>query len=105
MGKCLLYEIQLKKESIKTNYVNFCKCSAITLRYRGKTSRENETEPTFEEFVRYVTESHGRMDEHWAPIYNFCTPCSVNFTVIAKARMLVIFTKKTVHYKQVVYRL
>lgn len=24
------------------------------------------------------------MDEHWAPIYTFCTPCSINYTLIAK---------------------
>lgn len=23
-------------------------------------------------------------DEHWSPIYTFCTPCSINFTLIAK---------------------
>lgn len=26
----------------------------------------------------------GRFDEHWSPIYTFCTPCSINFTLIAK---------------------
>lgn len=24
------------------------------------------------------------MDEHWTPVYKFCTPCSVNYTLIAK---------------------
>lgn len=57
---------------------------AIIVRFRGKLPKEDHIGPTFEEFVRYVTESHGRMDEHWAPIYQFCTPCSLNFTVIAK---------------------
>lgn len=28
--------------------------------------------------------SGGRFDEHWSPIYQFCTPCSINFTLIAK---------------------
>lgn len=54
------------------------------MRYRGKPPKEEHIGPTFEEFVRYVTETHGRVDEHWAPIYDFCTPCSINFTVIAK---------------------
>ncbi|XP_026844032.1 carbohydrate sulfotransferase 11 [Drosophila persimilis] len=43
--------------------------------------------PTFEEFVRFLIAEHGagkRFDEHWAPIYSFCTPCSVNFTIIGK---------------------
>lgn len=25
-----------------------------------------------------------RFDEHWSPIYTFCTPCSINYTLIAK---------------------
>lgn len=54
------------------------------MRYRGKLPKEEHMGPTFEEFVRYVTETRGRVDEHWAPIYDFCTPCSINFTVIAK---------------------
>ncbi|KAH8412876.1 hypothetical protein KR009_006440, partial [Drosophila setifemur] len=43
--------------------------------------------PTFEEFVRFLIAEHAagkRFDEHWAPIYSFCTPCSVNFTIIGK---------------------
>ncbi|XP_068140750.1 carbohydrate sulfotransferase 11 [Drosophila tropicalis] len=43
--------------------------------------------PTFEEFVRFLiaeSEAGKRFDEHWAPIYSFCTPCSVNFTIIGK---------------------
>ncbi|CAG0915512.1 unnamed protein product [Notodromas monacha] len=47
--------------------------------------------PTFSDFVDYVlsTEHRGhRLDEHWAPYYRFCTPCSLNFTVIAKTETL-----------------
>ncbi|EDW54358.1 carbohydrate sulfotransferase 11 [Drosophila sechellia] len=43
--------------------------------------------PTFEEFVRFLIAEHAagkRFDEHWAPVYSFCTPCSVNFTIIGK---------------------
>ncbi|EDV31767.1 uncharacterized protein Dana_GF15517 [Drosophila ananassae] len=43
--------------------------------------------PTFEEFVRFLIAEHEagkKFDEHWAPIYSFCTPCSVNFTIIGK---------------------
>uniref|UniRef100_A0A1I8PV94 Carbohydrate sulfotransferase n=1 Tax=Stomoxys calcitrans TaxID=35570 RepID=A0A1I8PV94_STOCA len=43
--------------------------------------------PTFNEFVLYLIEQHGDQkvfNEHWAPIYNFCTPCSINFTIIGK---------------------
>lgn len=43
--------------------------------------------PTFKEFLQFLVHHHktgGRFDEHWAPIYTFCTPCSINFTIIAK---------------------
>ncbi|CRK93608.1 CLUMA_CG007138, isoform A [Clunio marinus] len=43
--------------------------------------------PTFNEFLQFVVQhykSGGRFDEHWSPIYQFCTPCSINFTLIAK---------------------
>ncbi|EDW64577.1 carbohydrate sulfotransferase 11 [Drosophila virilis] len=43
--------------------------------------------PTFEEFVRFLIQEHAtgnRFDEHWAPVYSFCTPCSVNFSIIGK---------------------
>lgn len=43
--------------------------------------------PTFKEFLtflitNYKTKQH--MDEHWSPIYTFCTPCSINYSLIAK---------------------
>ncbi|KAL4708385.1 hypothetical protein ACJJTC_019621 [Scirpophaga incertulas] len=50
--------------------------------------------PTFYEFVAYLIANHKslgqnfRFDEHWAPYYYFCTPCAVNFTVIAKVETL-----------------
>lgn len=43
--------------------------------------------PTFKEFITFLIGSHknGRnFDEHWTPIYSFCTPCSINYTLIAK---------------------
>lgn len=48
---------------------------------RGKSG------PTFNEFVQYLIEQYEQkkpFDEHWAPIYSFCTPCSINFTIIGK---------------------
>ncbi|PSN31927.1 hypothetical protein C0J52_21772 [Blattella germanica] len=49
--------------------------------------------PTFSEFVDYITDEAyssktQKFDEHWAPFYSFCTPCHVNFTVIAKLETL-----------------
>ncbi|XP_049767814.1 carbohydrate sulfotransferase 11-like [Schistocerca cancellata] len=43
--------------------------------------------PTFPEFVDYIINSK-KFDEHWAPYHSFCTPCHVNFTVIAKMETL-----------------
>ncbi|XP_052899032.1 carbohydrate sulfotransferase 13-like [Anopheles moucheti] len=43
--------------------------------------------PTFREFLQFLVShyrSGGRFDEHWSPVYSFCTPCSINFTLIAK---------------------
>lgn len=49
--------------------------------------------PTFYEFVAYLITKYtsgatAAFDEHWAPYYKFCTPCAVNFTVIAKVETL-----------------
>lgn len=48
--------------------------------------------PTFYEFVAYLIEKHKEedrtFDEHWAPYYQFCSPCAVNFSVIAKVETL-----------------
>lgn len=43
--------------------------------------------PTFKEFIQFLIKSHRNnetFNEHWSPIYQFCTPCTVNFTIIAK---------------------
>lgn len=43
-------------------------------------------EPTWREFVDYLIDtdlaSYG--DDHWMPYYLFCTPCSLNYTIVAK---------------------
>ncbi|XP_041976125.1 carbohydrate sulfotransferase 11 [Aricia agestis] len=48
--------------------------------------------PTFYEFVAYLTAQHhsnaATFDEHWAPYYKFCSPCALNFSVIAKVETL-----------------
>ncbi|XP_050343094.1 carbohydrate sulfotransferase 11 [Nymphalis io] len=52
----------------------------------------NSFGPTFYEFVAYLitrySSDSATFDEHWAPYYKFCTPCAVNFTVIAKVETL-----------------
>lgn len=49
--------------------------------------KQQEIGPTFSEFINYVSDST-TFDEHWAPYHSFCTPCHVNFTVIAKTETL-----------------
>lgn len=47
--------------------------------------------PTFYEFVSYLIKNKDNsfsFDEHWAPYYHFCSPCAVNFSVIAKVETL-----------------
>lgn len=47
--------------------------------------------PTFQEFVRYLIDSHKQgypLDMHWTPITQFCTPCMVSFDIIAKMESL-----------------
>ena len=57
--------------------------------------------PTFHEFVAYLVSKYesGTMsfDEHWAPYYKFCTPCAVNFSVIAKVETLARDSAYVVH--------
>lgn len=43
--------------------------------------------PTFKEFILFLIDNYKkgqRFDEHWSPIFKFCTPCSINYTLIAK---------------------
>lgn len=69
----------------------------IVTKYRKKNSNSSvnptSTGPTFSEFVNYITDTaHSskapKYDEHWAPYHSFCTPCHINFTVIAKLETL-----------------
>ncbi|XP_055591852.1 carbohydrate sulfotransferase 11-like [Uranotaenia lowii] len=53
----------------------------------GKSPVKYPKGPTFREFLQFLVshyKSGGRFDEHWSPVYSFCTPCSINFTLIAK---------------------
>lgn len=47
-------------------------------------------EPTFEEFVKYliVTDLVYYADDHWMPYYLHCTPCLLDYDVIAKFETL-----------------
>ncbi|CAH1644222.1 unnamed protein product [Spodoptera littoralis] len=67
----------------------------IITKYRKKEALDKAKNkvvgPTFREFVQYLIDEYHpgyTFDEHWAPYYTFCTPCAVNFTVIAKVETL-----------------
>ena len=41
--------------------------------------------PTFSEFVYYLLSTEVETyNEHWLPYYLLCTPCHLNYTVIAR---------------------
>ena len=41
--------------------------------------------PTFSEFVDFLLSSEVETyNEHWLPYYLLCTPCHLNYTVIAR---------------------
>ncbi|XP_039293473.1 carbohydrate sulfotransferase 10 isoform X2 [Nilaparvata lugens] len=82
----LLSAYRDKLETVHSPYYRQL-AKVIVARYRAKSSRYKGG-PTFAEFASYVADSRKRPDEHWAPFYKFCTPCAVNFTVIAKLETL-----------------
>ena len=47
-------------------------------------------EPTFEEFIKYLIDTDLVLysDDHWMPYYLHCTPCHIDFDVIAKFETL-----------------
>ncbi|CAD7078881.1 unnamed protein product [Hermetia illucens] len=53
--------------------------------------KRHNTGPTFKEFLLFLIQSYKTskpFDEHWTPVYKFCTPCSINYTLIAKVETL-----------------
>ncbi|KAJ8944955.1 hypothetical protein NQ318_013103 [Aromia moschata] len=68
----------------------------IIVKYRYKMKSQNaglstQRWPTFPEFVEYLVDSvrNGeRLDMHWTPIAEFCTPCMFDFEVIAHTETL-----------------
>ncbi|XP_014218307.1 carbohydrate sulfotransferase 11-like [Copidosoma floridanum] len=67
----------------------------IVSAYRAKSpksaGKHGPRYPLFEEFVRWLLcewRAGNELDMHWTPIINFCTPCQVRFTVIAKFETL-----------------
>ncbi|KAK2584659.1 hypothetical protein KPH14_007005 [Odynerus spinipes] len=56
----------------------------ITYRYRrNKKLNETKLEPTFQEFLEYIANER-YFDEHWAPYYDTCKPCTIHYDYILK---------------------
>uniref|UniRef100_A0A1A9WUW0 Carbohydrate sulfotransferase n=1 Tax=Glossina brevipalpis TaxID=37001 RepID=A0A1A9WUW0_9MUSC len=76
-----------KLEDCKNSYYKSL-AKRIIKRFRKQTTTSRTKKcPTFQEFVQFLIEQHKqgkRFDEHWAPIYSFCTPCSIEFNIIGK---------------------
>lgn len=56
----------------------------------GKT-KPKAVVPSFAQFVQFLLDEAAkghRLDEHWTPINNFCTPCLVDFDVFAKVETM-----------------
>lgn len=74
-------------------YFTNCSCYALNVTHRLVSvsvfffSLQKPPGPTFKEFILFLIDNFKkgeRFDEHWTPIYSFCTPCSINYTLIAK---------------------
>lgn len=54
--------------------------------YESNLPKRQGVEPTFQEFVKYLidTDLTHYADDHWMPYYLYCTPCFIDFDVIAK---------------------
>ncbi|XP_050499921.1 carbohydrate sulfotransferase 11-like isoform X1 [Diabrotica virgifera virgifera] len=55
-------------------------------KYRQHPSKEDlqtGANVTFREFIQYLIKEGVRTNEHWAPIYDLCLPCTLNYTFIS----------------------
>ncbi len=44
--------------------------------------------PTFWEFVQYVKASTKWFDEHWYPMFRWCSPCSIDYEYVVRFEAL-----------------
>ncbi|XP_042870722.1 carbohydrate sulfotransferase 12-like [Penaeus japonicus] len=52
-----------------------------------ETNKANEDIPTFSDFLEYILRPNltdADFSSHWAPYWQWCSPCTINYTVIAK---------------------
>lgn len=83
----------VKKYRKKANKLNKENDSNFPDRYKQiieENVPQDRPEPTFKEFVMYLTDTNLLIygDDHWMPYYVFCTPCFIQYDVIAKFETL-----------------
>lgn len=68
---------------------------SIVKRFRdhqhASENNESHAPPTFKEFLQFIVHRYKEkkmLDEHWSPYWKFCTPCSINYTLILKLETL-----------------
>ncbi|RXG68346.1 Carbohydrate sulfotransferase 11 [Armadillidium vulgare] len=56
----------------------------------GEVGKSLGIEPTFREFVTYLADLDlsRQAEEHWIPYYLYCTPCFIDYDIIAKFETL-----------------
>lgn len=82
----LLSGYRNKLESHRNKYYKMLG-DQIIKEFRKGGNKRRPAGPTFKEFILFLIDNYKkgeRFDEHWAPIFSFCTPCSINYTLIAK---------------------
>ena len=53
--------------------------------------KERAKPPSFQQFVQYILYQHRNnevLNEHWTPMYKFCSMCLFDFDIIAKVSEL-----------------
>ncbi|XP_044261612.1 carbohydrate sulfotransferase 11-like isoform X3 [Tribolium madens] len=88
----LLSAYRNKFETTYTQYFRIRYGKDIIRKYRKnatKTDLETGRNVSFREFVLYILNGGATANEHWAPIYDLCQPCSLNYTFIGRYESLV----------------
>lgn len=60
---------------------------SIIKQFREHGKNDTNSWPSFKEFLQHIVHRYQTkkpLDEHWSPYWKFCTPCSINFTLIMK---------------------
>ncbi|XP_063926954.1 carbohydrate sulfotransferase 11-like [Zophobas morio] len=87
----LLSAYRNKFENTYSQYFQLRYGRTIIRKYRHNATDsdlDTGTNVTFREFVWYVLED-GSANEHWAPVFDLCHPCSLNYSFIGRYETLV----------------